>query len=91
MKDRNVDEYIATFQVLGYRAGMKLDDLSVLRLFAQGLLQSLADVCINIDSPENFEQWTNTAQCQHKNWLRKQAIHRDYSVPHLNSQNLNQG
>jgi hypothetical protein len=31
-------------------------------MFAQGLPKSLADSCIDIDSPENFEQWANTAQ-----------------------------
>jgi hypothetical protein len=33
MKDSNVDEYIAAFQLLGHCAGMNLDDPSALRLF----------------------------------------------------------
>jgi hypothetical protein len=45
----------------------------VLHLFAQGLPRSLAKSCINIELPENFEQWTSTAQRQHRNWLRKQG------------------
>jgi hypothetical protein len=65
MKDSNVDEYIAAFQLLSHCMGMNLDDLSVLRLFMHGLLKSLADSCIDIDSPENFEQWANTVQHHH--------------------------
>jgi hypothetical protein len=65
MKDSNVDEYIATFQLLGHRTGMNLDDPSALWLFAWGLPKSLADSCIDIDSPENFEQWANAAQHHH--------------------------
>jgi hypothetical protein len=56
MKDSNVDEYIAAFQLLGHHAGMNLDDPSALRLFVHELPKSLADSCIDIDSPENFEQ-----------------------------------
>jgi hypothetical protein len=56
MKDSDVDEYIAAFQLLSHHAGMNLDNLSMLRLFVHGLPKSLADSCINIDLPENFEQ-----------------------------------
>jgi hypothetical protein len=81
MKDSNVDEYIATFQLLSHCTGMNLDNLSALRLFTCGLLKSLADSCINIDSPENFEQWVNAAQCHHRNYLKKLAVHHDYTSP----------
>jgi hypothetical protein len=65
MKDSNVDEYIAAFQLLGHHTGMSFDDLSALQLFTCRLLKSLADSCIDINSPENFEQWANTVQCHH--------------------------
>jgi hypothetical protein len=65
MKDSNVDEYIAAFQLLGHHVGMNLDDPSVLRLFMHRLPKSLADSCIDIDLPENFEQWVNMAQHHH--------------------------
>jgi hypothetical protein len=90
MKDSNVDEYIAAFQLLGHHAGMNLDDPSVLRLFTRGLPKSLADSCINIDSPENFEQWTNAAQRHHRNYLKKLAVHQDYA-PTRPLNNPNQG
>jgi hypothetical protein len=82
MKDSNVDEYVAAFQLLGHRAGMNLDDPSALWLFARGLPKSLADSCIDIDSPENFEQWANAVQCHHQNYLKKLAVHQDYTLPH---------
>jgi hypothetical protein len=81
MKDSNVDEYIASFQLLGHQAGMNLDDPLALWLFAQGLPKSLVDSCIDIDSPENFEQWANAAQCHHQNYLKKLAVHQDYALP----------
>jgi hypothetical protein len=79
MKEGNVDEYITTFQLLGHCVGVDLNDPSVLHLFAQGLLKSLAKSCINIESPKNFEQWTSAAQRQQRNWLRKQALRSDYT------------
>jgi hypothetical protein len=82
MKDSNVDEYIASFQLLGHHAGMNLDDPSALQLFAQGLPKSLTDSCINIDSPENFKQWANAVQRHHQNYLKKLAVHQDYTSPH---------
>jgi hypothetical protein len=82
MKDSNVDEYIAAFQLLGHHTGMNLDNPSTLRLFARGLLKSLADSCIDIDSPENFEQWANAVQRHHWNYLKKLAVHHDYVSPH---------
>jgi hypothetical protein len=82
MKNSNVDEYIAAFQLLGHHMGMNLDDPSALRLFVCGLLKSLADSHIDIDSPENFEQWANAVQCHHQNYLKKLAVHHDYVLPH---------
>jgi hypothetical protein len=90
MKDSNVDEYIAAFQLLGHRVGMNLNDPSALRLFAHGLPKSLADSCIDIDSPENFEQWANVAQHHHRNYLKKLAVHHNYALPHPQT-NLNRG
>jgi hypothetical protein len=82
MKDSNVGEYITAFQLLGHCVGMNLDDPSMLQLFTCGLLKSLVDSCINIDSPENFEQWANIAQHHHRNYLKKLAVHHNYVLPH---------
>jgi hypothetical protein len=82
MKDSNVDEYIAAFQLLGHHMGMNLDNPSALRLFTHGLPKSLADSCIDIDLPENFEQWANAAQHYHQNYLKKLAVHHNYTSPH---------
>ena len=60
---------------------MDLNDPVALRLFARGLPNPLADACIDLDGPESFEQWRNAAQRQHRAWLKKQAIHRDYNKP----------
>jgi hypothetical protein len=81
MTSGNIDEYISEFQMLGHQAHMDLDDPAALRLFARGLPNALADACIDLDGPESFEQWRNSAQRQHRAWLKKQAIHRDYNKP----------
>ena len=62
MKEGRIDEYIAAFERLAHRANADLDNVMNLRLFAHGLLKPLCDICIDIDSPEMFEQWSNTAQ-----------------------------
>ena len=79
MKEGNVNEYIAQFTSLVHRAGMDPNDPSTMRLFAQGLPKGLADSCININSPETFVEWTKAAQRHHRNWLKKQSIHKDYA------------
>jgi len=81
MTQGNIDEYISEFQMLGHQAHMDLDDPAALRLFARGLPNGLADSCIDLDSPESFEQWRNSAQRQHRAWLKKQALHRNYDRP----------
>jgi Retrotransposon gag protein len=91
MKEGNMDEYIAAFQLLGHHVGVDLNDPSVLCLFAQGLPKSLAKSCIDIKSPENFEQWTSAAQRQQRNWLRKQALRSDYALPRPQQQGSNCG
>jgi hypothetical protein len=81
MTSGNIDEYISEFQMLGHQAHMDLDDPAALRLFAKGLPNSLADACIDLDGPESFKQWRNSAQRQHRAWLKKQALHHDYNRP----------
>lgn len=73
MKEAKVDEYIATFESLGRRAGMDLDDPSALRMFARGLPRKFAEACIHMECPEIFEQWAKAARRQHesailRNW-----------------------
>jgi hypothetical protein len=82
MKDSNVDEYIAAFQLFGHHMGMNLNDLSTLRLFMCRLPKSVADSCIDIDLAENFEQWANVVQSHHWNYLKNLAVHHDYMLPH---------
>ncbi len=78
MSPRDVDGYISQFQMLGHSAHMDLNDPTALCLFVRGLPNSLADACIDRESPDSFEQWAKAAQRQHRNFLRKQAIHKDY-------------
>ena len=78
MKEGRIDEYIVAFERLAHRANADLNDPLNLRLFARGLPKALCDACIDIDSPETFEQWSNAAQRHQRNWLCKQAIRDEY-------------
>ena len=78
MKDGRLDEYVAIFQDLVTRAGLDQNSPNTLRTFAQGLQGTLATTCIMQDSPENFPQWVQSAQQQHRNWLKCQAL-KEYS------------
>jgi hypothetical protein len=49
MKDGKVDQYIAQFTQLAHRGGLDPNEPSNLRLFARGLPQKLAEVCIDLD------------------------------------------
>ncbi len=79
---RDVDGYISQFQMLGHHTYMNLNDPSALQLFARGLLTTLADACIDRENPESFEQWAKAIQRQHRNFLKKWAIHQDYGTAH---------
>ena len=90
MKEGNVDEYIATFELLGQHAQGDLDDPFLLMHFAHGLPKALTDACINMESPETFQEWKAAALCQQKNWMRKQALHHEQN-PVAQPQGQNQG
>ncbi|KAH9161652.1 hypothetical protein EDB89DRAFT_2029722 [Lactarius sanguifluus] len=74
MKEGRLDEYVGEFQDLVTRAGMDINEPSALRLFAQGLQGTLAHTCIYQNNPENFRQWVMSAQTNHRNWLKVQAL-----------------
>ena len=89
MKDGNVDQYIAEFQEFADRGNLDTDEPSNLRLFARGLPTGLAETCIDLMRPQNFEQWTHTAQENQRAWLQKQALKKDYSVPQASNRQGN--
>ena len=77
MKEGNVDKYIATFELLGQCARGDLDNPFLLTIFARGLPKALADACIDMESPETFQEWKAATLHQQKNWMRKQALHHE--------------
>ena len=77
MKEGNVDEYVTTFELLGQHAQGDLDNPFLLTHFARGLPKALMDACIDNESPETFQEWKAAALRQQKNWMRKQALHRE--------------
>ena len=81
MKEGNVDKYVATFELLGQCTRGDLDNPFLLTHFACGLPKALADACINMESPETFQEWKAATLRQQKNWMRKQALHREQNAP----------
>ena len=75
MKEGNMDEYVAMFELLGQCTQGDLDNPFLLTHFAHGLPKALADACIDNKSPETFQEWKTATLCQRKNWMRKQALH----------------
>jgi hypothetical protein len=66
MKDGNVDHYIASFQQLACHRGHNLNQPSVMTQFMQGLPQHLSDVCFEMHDPDTFNEWTQSAQRNHR-------------------------
>ena len=58
----NVDQYVADFQFLASQAEININDPAAIRLFQLGLPIPLAEACIDLKKPANFEQWTLAAQ-----------------------------
>ena len=74
MTEGRLDEYISNFQDLAMRAGMDLSAPNTMNTFAKGLQGSLAVDCIRHDNPESFPQWVQSAQQNHRTWLRIQSL-----------------
>ena len=74
MKEGYIDQYIADFERPAHRAGMGINDLNTLHLFSTGLPLRLAEECIKLDNPLNFEQWAKAARRQQRNWILIQSI-----------------
>ena len=74
MTEGRLDEYVSNFQDLAARAGMDLSAPNTMNTFAKGLQGSLAVDCIRHDNPENFPQWVQSAQQNHRTWLKIQSL-----------------
>ncbi len=76
MKEGNIDQYIADFQLLAMDTNVDLDELTVLQLFYFGLLTGLAEKCIFNDSLNDFDSWAKAAQKNQRSWLLLQTLKR---------------
>src|SRR5260370_24266685 len=74
MKEGNIDQYIMDFQLLTMDANVDLDEPTVLQLFYFGLPAGLAEKCIFIDSPNNFNSWAKAAQKNQRGRLLDQTL-----------------
>ncbi len=74
MKEGNINQYIADFQLLAMDTNVDLDEPTVLQLFYFGLPTGLAKKCIFNDSPNNFDSWAKAAQKNQHGWLLLQTL-----------------
>ncbi len=74
MKEENIDQYIADFQLLAMDANVDLNEPMVLQLFYFGLPPGLAEKCIFINSPNDFNSWAKAAQKNQRAWILNQTL-----------------
>jgi len=74
MREDNIDQYIANFQLLAMDANVDLNEPTVLQLFYFGLPNPLAEKCIFIDLPNNFNSWAKAAQKNQHAWIMSQTL-----------------
>jgi hypothetical protein len=80
MKEDHVDDYIAIFEDLAYRAGYSLKGHLTIQLFIRGLPPKLAEACVDNERHKSFIQWTSAVRRQYPNWLRKEAVNGQQEV-----------
>ena len=91
MKEGNIDQYITDFQLLAMDTNVDLDEPTVLQLFYFGLPAGLAEKCIFINSPNNFDSWAKAAQKNQWGWILNQTLWQKLGsnpppLPHQNNQ-----
>ncbi len=74
MKEGNINQYIVDFQLLAMDANVDLNKPMVLQLLYFSLLTGLAEKCIFIDSPNDFDSWAKAAQKNQRGWILHQML-----------------
>ena len=74
MKDGNIDEYVAKFNLLVDQAGYRADDPQTLEKFINGLPASLYETVYQLDDPKTYEEWRRAAIKRQEKWLHMQSI-----------------
>ena len=89
MQGGNIDQYVADFQFLASQAEINVNDPAAIRLFQLGLPIPLAEACIDLEKPVNFEQWTLAAQAQQRGWIQKKGLwaQKEGNMPRRNQGN----
>ena len=89
MHGGNIDQYIVDFQFLASWAEINVNDPAAIRLFQLGLPIPLAEACIDLKKPANFEQWTLAAQAQQHGWIQKKWLQaqKEGNMPNQNQGN----
>ena len=74
MRNGNIDEYVAKFDLLVDQAGYRADDPQTLEKFINGLPASLYETVYQLDDPQTYEAWRKAAVKRQEQWLHMQSI-----------------
>ncbi len=61
MEGGHIDEYVAKFKQYVTMAGYSVDEPTVLEKFIKGLPNPLAKTCVEMDTPDTWEEWKESA------------------------------
>ena len=70
MEGGHINKYIAKFKQYVTMAGYGVDEPTVLENFIKGLPNPLAKTCVEMDTPDDWEEWKTSAHKRQDIYLR---------------------
>ncbi len=74
MEEGHIDKYIAKFERYVTMAGYGVDEPTVLEKFIKGLPMPLARNCVEMDNPDSWDEWKESAQKRQEVYIRWRQI-----------------
>jgi len=74
MEGGHIDEYIAKFERYVTMAGYGVNEPTVLEKFIKGLPNPLAKTCVEMDMPDTWQDWKDSAQKRQEVYLHWRQI-----------------
>ncbi len=69
MEGGHINEYIAKFERYVTMAGYGVDEPTVLKKFIKGLPNPLAKTCVDMDLPDSWDEWKESARKRQEVYL----------------------
>ena len=74
MEGGHIDEYIAKFERYVTMAGYSVDEPTILEKFIKGLPTPLARNCVDMDNPDSWDEWKESAHKRQEVYLKWRQI-----------------